>query len=247
MIKKFKTKLTKKTSLKAITLFLLSTIFIVGIVFASYSENVSNGLSDSLIRLHVVANSDSPEDQQLKNDVRDEIIKYMKDELKNIKDVDKTKEIINENLEYIRDIAKKEIDRQGKYYNVDVSLGNYPFPTKVYGDINLPAGVYQALRVSIGESTGKNWWCVLFPPLCFVDATHGTISDSVKEELREILTKEEYSLITAEEEEFNKIEISIKFKVVEVFQDTKIKASETYYDSKIKISRMFNKVTKALN
>ena len=166
MVKKF----------KILSIILLLSFIAAGIILKSDSKSAKSELADNLIRLHVVANSDSPEDQELKNLVKDEIIKYMKDELKGVRDINKSREIINNNLKYIKSIAEDEIKRQGKNYNVNVSLGYYPFPTKVYSDISLPAGVYQALRVSIGEGTGENWWCVLFPPLCFVDATHGVVS-----------------------------------------------------------------------
>ncbi|ABN53139.1 MAG TPA: stage II sporulation protein R [Hungateiclostridium thermocellum] len=205
--------------LTAIILF-VSVLSCVGLI--SYSENVSSGLADNIIRLHVLANSDSPEDQQLKRDVRDVVINFMKDKLKNVKDVETTKRIIEENSEAIKQVALSEIRRQNKDYDVTVMFGKYPFPTKVYGDISLPTGNYQALRVVIGNGEGQNWWCVLFPPLCFVDATHGTVPDSVKDDLKEVLSEEEYYLITAQDEG-DDIEIEIKFKIVEMFQKSKIK------------------------
>ena len=185
-----------------------------------------------------MANSDSPEDQELKNLVKDEIIKYMKDELKGVRDINKSREIINNNLKYIKSIAEDEIKRQGKNYNVNVSLGYYPFPTKVYSDISLPAGVYQALRVSIGEGTGENWWCVLFPPLCFVDATHGVVSESFKEDLEEIVEndKDRYYIFASEKSDAKEISIEFKFKFVEVLKDSKEKVGGM-------VSRIFNKTS----
>ncbi|MFZ5989953.1 MAG: stage II sporulation protein R [Bacillota bacterium] len=222
MVKGIKDKDMKKVLFKTVSAVALTVMLIMGVVFVSYSENVSNGLADNLVRLHVIANSDSPQDQQLKRDVRDVVIKYMKEELKGTKDIDLTKKRISEKLEAIETIAKNEINRQNKDYNVKAMLGNYPFPTKAYGDINLPAGNYQALRIVIGEGEGQNWWCVLFPPLCFVDATHGTVPDSVKEDLKEVLTKEEFCLVTSVDDD-KEIPIEIKFKIVEFFQDSKIK------------------------
>lgn len=191
----------------------------------SDSKSANSGLADNLIRLHVVANSDSPADQELKNYVKDEIIKHMKDELQGIRDIDKSKEIINENLKYVKNIAEGEIKRRGKSYPVDVTLGDYPFPTKVYSDISLPAGVYQALRVSIGEGIGENWWCVLFPPLCFVDATHGSVSEAFKEDFEEIVEKDEegYSILVSEKSDIKEVPIEFKFKLAEVFRSSKEK------------------------
>ena len=93
----------------------------------------------------------------------------------------------------------------------------YPFPTKQYGDIILPSGNYQALKVVIGSGKGANWWCVLFPPLCIVDVTHGTISDSVKEELKNVLTYDEYEIISSAEDD-DDIPVKVKFKIVEFFR-----------------------------
>jgi stage II sporulation protein R len=216
-----KTKSIKLLSKTTAAVVLLGTL-ILGIAFVSYSENVSNGLADNLVRLHVVANSDSPEDQQLKRDVRDVVIEYMRLKLKDAKDIEAAKKVIVENSGEIKAIAENEIKIQNKDYNVDVMLGSYPFPTKVYGDISLPAGNYQALRIVLGNGEGQNWWCVLFPPLCFVDATHGTVPDTVKDDLKEVLTEEEYCLVTSVGNEED-IPIEIKFKIVEVFQDSKIK------------------------
>ena len=170
----------KNTIVKIMLLALCITIFASGYMCLAYSEDLNKGLSNNLIRLHVIANSDSPEDQALKRDVRDVILNYMKDKYTVTKNVEETKLLIKENLNEIQGLAAKEIQRQEKNYSVDAMFGSYPFPTKVYGDITLPAGNYEALRVVIGKGEGANWWCVLFPPLCFVDATHGTIPDSVK-------------------------------------------------------------------
>lgn len=117
----------------------------------TYAEDVNAGLSENLVRLHVIANSDSKSDQALKLKVRDAIIEYMKDKLSASQDIDQTKKIINENLLNIENISKDVIKKNNSDYSVKASLGNYNFPTKTYGDIALPAGEYQALRVVIGE------------------------------------------------------------------------------------------------
>jgi stage II sporulation protein R len=205
----------------AIALFSACTI---GIVFSNYADDINKGLSDNLVRLHVIANSDSSSDQSLKRDVRDIILNFMKDKLKDSKNLEQTKSIINENRKGIEKLAKDEITRQGKDYTVKTMVGIYPFPTKAYGDVTLPAGNYQALRVVIGKGEGANWWCVLFPPLCFVDATHGTVPESVKQKLKNTLTKEEYGIINAADNE-SEIPVKIKFKIVEFFQSSKIKFS----------------------
>lgn len=205
----------------SVTLIITASI-VAGILLSSYSEDVNKGLADNLIRLHVIANSDSPADQSLKRDVRDKVLEFMKLQLRDSKDVDQTRFIINDNMNGIIALVKDEITRQGRDYNVKASLGSYPFPTKSYGDIALPAGNYEALRVVIGKGEGANWWCVIFPPLCFVDVTHGTVPEAVKEDLKNALTGEEYSIIASADAD-DEIPIKIKFKIVEFFQDSKIK------------------------
>ncbi len=200
----------------------VAIVITAGIVLNTYSENMNRQLSDSLFRLHVIANSDSPEDQSLKRDVRDAVLIYMHQKLADSKDIAETKAILENNLEKIKCIARDVILKHGMNYNIKTTLGIYPFPTKSYGDITLPAGNYQALRLVIGNGSGANWWCVLFPPLCFVDVTHGTVPDSVKENLKDALTTEEYDILTSADTESD-IPIKIKFKIVELFQDSKIK------------------------
>ena len=100
---------------------------------------------------------------------------------------------------------------------INISIGNFPFPTKSYGDISLPAGYYDALKVEIGEAKGKNWWCVMFPSLCFVDVSNGIVPEESKEELQSTLLDEEYKLISSQDSEYK-----FKFKIVELFENTKI-------------------------
>lgn len=203
---------------------LLLVVLAAWIISYTYAEDVNAGLSQNLVRLHVVANSDSAPDQALKLKVRDAIIEFMKDKLANSKDINETRAIINANLENIEKVSSKIIKENNSSYGVKASMGNYSFPTKTYGDIALPAGEYQALKVVIGDGAGANWWCVLFPPLCFIDATHGTIPDSVKQDLKTSLSAEEFKLITTSDSSED-IPVKIKFKVVELFEGSKVKVT----------------------
>lgn len=198
----------------------------------SYAEDVNAGLSQNIVRLHVVANSDSEADQALKLKVRDAIIEFMKGKLATSKDINETKAIINANLSEIEELSRKVIIENSSNYSVKASVGNYDFPTKTYGDIALPAGEYQALKVVIGKGEGANWWCVLFPPLCFIDATHGAIPEYVKQDLKNTLSDEEYKIITTADSSGD-IPIKVKFKVVEFLQGSKVKFTGA-------ISKMFN-------
>ena len=130
-------------------------------------------LRQELIRLHVVANSDSPEDQARKLQVRDAITDSLKADLQNIRDVQQAKQYLQEKLPYIQRVASNTLRELGCEDSVAVSLCREAFDTRVYDTFTLPSGVYQALRVVIGEGQGKNWWCVVFPGLCVPAASEG--------------------------------------------------------------------------
>ncbi|WP_366924831.1 stage II sporulation protein R [Metallumcola ferriviriculae] len=146
------------------------------LVLALQPENVT-ATHDQLVRFHVIANSDTEADQQLKRDVRDEILKRFGGLLSEAISVEQVQSLILNNLSEIESVAQQEVRRQGYSYSVEALLGEFDFPVKSYGSITLPAGRYQALRVVIGEGSGENWWCILFPPLCFVDISNSLAKD----------------------------------------------------------------------
>ena len=150
--------------------------------------------NNNIIRLHILANSDSQEDQDLKIKVRDELLLYMKQNIDQNADIEQVRAELQEKSEDIRAAALKVIQDNGKDYDVSITQGMYPFPEKQYGDIILPAGNYDAFRVLIGSGLGHNWWCVLFPPLCFVDATHSDITSSSEQNLIDRLDEGQYSI-----------------------------------------------------
>jgi len=199
-------------------------IITTGITFAGqkYSEDITKELSSHLIRFHLIANSDTVEDQQMKEHIRDVVLDYMSPLLKESSSMEETRFIIKEETPQIEQLAHDVIIRWGKNYCVEVLLGQANFPTKQYGDIMLPAGEYEACRIIIGEGKGKNWWCVMFPPLCYVDVTHEIVPSQHKAYLEKTLSKEEYELITKSIGTSNKdIPIKFKFKVVELFNKKK--------------------------
>lgn len=203
---------------------LLLSIFIgafITLVFMlatkSYSYNIQKGIADEVIRLHVLANSDEDYDQQLKIKVKDGIVKMLENELHNSMSKDETRIILLQNLDKIEDRAREIIEENGYNYNVSAKITFDDFPTKQYGDVVLPAGEYEALKVEIGEAKGKNWWCVMFPPLCFVDASVKEVPKEDKDMLKSVLTDTEYDIVTKADNE-NDIPIKIKFKIVEMWQ-----------------------------
>jgi len=128
-------------------------------------------LSQGVLRLHVIANSDDPADQALKLKVKDEIVKMMKQEFAGVEDANQARELASQDIDRIRLVAQEKVKSLGYDYPVEVYVGEFDFPTKSYGNMVFPAGKYQAVRVVIGEGQGKNWWCVLFPPLCLVSSS----------------------------------------------------------------------------
>ncbi|WP_157729330.1 stage II sporulation protein R [Tumebacillus algifaecis] len=125
------------------------------------------------IRLRIIANSDKPEDQQLKRDIRDQIIAAIAQEVAGLQTAEAAHEAIRLAVPQMNEIAQRVIEAQGYSYQAVTDFGRVPFPTKMYGSEVYPAGEYEALRIQIGEAQGQNWWCVLFPPLCFVDLSNG--------------------------------------------------------------------------
>ena len=198
-----------------IYLFLIFLLFIYVIFCAqSYSNAVSSNISTAVFRLHVIANSDSNEDQQLKLKVRDSLLQYMNTLCSNCSTKEEAMLIANNHKNDFQEIAENVIIENNYNYPVKIKINNFYFPTKTYGDISLPAGYYAALRVEIGEAKGKNWWCVMFPSLCFIDISSGVVSSEGKENLEKNLDSESYEIIS---ESKVSPEFKFKFKVLEMF------------------------------
>ena len=211
-----------KTFKKFLIIFVLFVIYIFISIF-SYSNTVSANISDSVFRLHVIANSNSEKDQNLKYLVRDALIKYMNSICENISSKEDAIKIANENKDKFYMIAKNVIQEYGFDYNVNIDIGNFSFPTKSYGDISLPSGFYDALKVEIGSASGQNWWCVTFPSLCFVDISSGIVDEEAKENLEDNLQEETYSIIS----ETKKPNIKFKFKLIEFFANNPFEMAKT--------------------
>lgn len=204
----FKNSKIKMFIILTFLLFIYTTICAV-----SYAQNISTDIANSVFRLHVIANSDSQEDQNLKYKVRDNLLSYMNKICKNAQSKSDAIEIAKKHENDFKNIALETIKNEGYSYNVKINIGNFEFPTKHYGDISLPAGYYDALRVEIGEAKGQNWWCVMFPPLCFVDVSSGIVPEDSKEMLENNLSEEEFALVSDK----SNAEIQFKFKLLELF------------------------------
>ena len=199
---------------------LLSTLFLLFTFISakSYATKVSNNLSDGVFRLHVLANSDSDEDQTLKLKVRDSLISYMNTISSDCSTKEEAIKLAISNKENFKKIAEQTILENGYNYSVKINIDNFYFPTKNYGDISLPAGNYDALRVEIGKAEGQNWWCVMFPSLCFIDLNNGIVDDEAKNNLKENLESESYQVISNNSNN----EIKFKFKLIEFFANNNL-------------------------
>ena len=193
-----------------------STVFVLGTAIACYAKSAQSELASQFIRFHVLANSDTDEDQALKLKVRDAVLEDMREYLESSTSLQETRESLEQNLSRIRQVALSVLRQEGCGYDVTVSLEPSQFPTKRYGNISLPAGSYEALRIQIGEARGHNWWCVMFPPLCFVEESEDQLPQEEEEQLDEILTEDQNKLIHYEEESWS---VKIKFKLIEWWQE----------------------------
>lgn len=202
----------------AILVTTLIAVLLTGYILPDKDLQVD--LSNKLLRFHVIANSDDEADQQLKLKVKDAIVEYLDPYLTAADSKNNAMVLINSKLNDIQRTAEEVIKEEGYEYPVKVSIGKFDFPVKSYGAITLPSGEYDALRIVIGKGDGKNWWCVLFPPLCFVDTAHGKVRDNTKEELSRVLSKNEIEEISSDRPE-------IKFKAVEIVENIASKVSDT--------------------
>lgn len=189
----------KKISMKQKCIFSLIMVIVMGFVLVyTYMDEPENEY-DGVIRLHVIANSDSSEDQNLKLKVRDEIIKEVGN-LEKSQSIEESRSYLESHLKDMENAALRVIKENGKTYSAKADLGVRWIPAKTYGDMYFPAGNYEALNVTLGKGEGHNWWCVLFPPLCLIEEDESAMEDlgfhkeeqiRVKSKLLELLKSDE--------------------------------------------------------
>ena len=176
------------------------------------TDPLQPGIADKILRFHVLANSDSKEDQEVKKKVRDAVGAMMEPRLAESRNLEETEAIVQRSMENIVEVATETLEENGYYYGARARLANVEFPVKSYGAYTFPAGEYEALQVTLGEGEGHNWWCVLYPNMCFRGSVYEVPSDEAKHALREVLTPEEY------EDIFRHGKYQIRFKFLEYFR-----------------------------
>ena len=159
-------------------------------------ETAQKHMAEEVLRFHVLANSDSKEDQELKMTVKDEVVSWLEAKM-DCDSLEETKNFIRSHLTGIEEVAEETVRREGYSYPVQAALEWTDFPEKSYGDVTFPAGSYEALRIQIGEAKGNNWWCVLYPNLCFIDSVQAVVPEKGKKQLKHVLTDDEYDMVTA--------------------------------------------------
>lgn len=180
---------------------------------------VLEDIQNEIIRFHVLANSDTEEDQALKLKVRDKVIEKMSSKLSSTKNINEARKIMIDSIEEVNVIAKNVIEENGYNYNVRSELKRENFPDKMYGDTLYPQGEYEAFRILIGEAKGQNWWCVMFPPLCFVDESKQTInSDKSEKNLEEIIDESKELENNKDNNSNYKEDVKFKFKLFELLK-----------------------------
>lgn len=172
--------------------FVCLTLLGITVVTEMSRAALASRVADQVLRFHVIANSDSPEDQALKLEVRDALISYMADHRTAFHSADQAAAFAAAHCQELQQVAQTVIDQAGFSYTASAAVTVCPFPEKTYGDLTFPAGDYQALRVELGQAQGQNWWCVLYPLLCFTEEGVVTVPEESQEILQENLSKSDY-------------------------------------------------------
>ena len=203
--------------LAAVVLGVLLSLLFAAHWTEGYADMIQKGIGGKVVRFHVLANRDSEADQTLKLAVRDRVLQEYGDLLETCTSKEETLAALKNAQQEISETAEAEVLAQGYTYPVRVSLVREEFPFKKYGDLIFPAGVYDALRIEIGEAKGKNWWCVLYPQMCYVDAAWGYSTEESHVRLQNTLTKEEFLVVSAMEQK--KVAPKIKCRLVELWSE----------------------------
>lgn len=210
-----------KNRTKAFSPIILITALAIGLIITYIfspdmqdKNKLQRDIADKIIRFHVRANSDSDADQALKLKVKDKVVAYLTESMKASDSKTDSITYIENHLDEITAVADTTIQEEGYDYKATAYMTNEFFPTKVYGDVTIPCGNYDAFRIDIGSSSGQNWWCVLYPPLCFVEGSYGVATDESKMLLKNILDEDEFNYISGTSSK----NITFDFKLRDLFE-----------------------------
>lgn len=192
--------------------FAVVVIFLYVWTMGMGNDVLQPSIASKILRFHVLANSDSSGDQAVKEKVRDAVGIYLQPYLKDTDSLEETRQIVNSKMEEIIRIAKQTLEQNGYDYEVSARITNADFPEKSYGAYTFPKGTYEALQITIGKGAGQNWWCVLYPNMCFRGSVFEVVEEEAGEALQEVLSPWEYADV------FNSGKVQIRFKFLEFFK-----------------------------
>jgi len=198
----------------SLTLGLILAVSVAAYTYV-YSETTQRDIAENVIRFHVRAHSDSHADQLIKDIVRQEVLTEFEDLLSASENTKESRQLIKTELPAIQAHAETVIRQLGFDYPVEARLDKAFFPTQIYGDLAFPPGVYEALQVIIGDGTGRNWWCLMFPPLCFVDMTS---TEAGRQQLADTVSDESYRLVNHQDQDASAT-MEVRFRIVEWWQN----------------------------
>lgn len=213
---------SKKPTKISLALILVIIFLIGNLTYYNVYSKVENNstpdplqpqIAEKILRFHVLGNSNSHKDQQVKLQVRDAIGSMMEPVLESSDSLNRSEQLVKENMPQILEVANQVLEENGFDYKAKASIKTVEFPDKTYGTYTFPAGKYEALQVILGKGSGHNWWCVLYPNMCFRGSLYEVVDDKSKEDLKEILTAEEYEDVENRKSDH----WEIRFKLLEYF------------------------------
>ena len=206
----------QKNFLLFFTILFILLILFVYYLAKSYSDIMFNNISNSFVRFHVIANSNSTEDQIMKYKVRDKIMNYASPLLAKAHSKKEAIQILNSHLDELCKISKEILEEENLYYSINLYVGKSYFPTRDYESFILPEGYYDSLVVELGEANGQNWWCVMFPSICLPQSNNTDLSNHTMSILEDSLSSEEFQIVSKNS---SSADIKIKFKLIELFEN----------------------------
>jgi len=215
MLEKLRKIIIREGKIVAVSL-IIGLLFAIGVAAYTYvySHAAQRSIADNVIRFHVQANSNSAADQELKNKVTVQVLAEFEEFLATSTDIEETHTVLNKKLNDIASYAEHIVHSAGFDYTVTASISRVFFPTRFYGNMAFPPGKYEAVQIIIGEGAGNNWWCLMFPPLCYVDMTS---TESGRQQLADTVTEEGFRLLMHQEESSRSLRV--RFRIVEWWQN----------------------------
>ena len=203
-----------ETALAALLIFISLLLLLPDRYFAAEPSGTSLALEDRILRLHILAAGDDTSSQEIKLHVRDAVLSHIRDAVADADTAKEAEAALSPLLPEIIAVADRTLDSFGVSYRAKAEITTEFFPIKQYGSLLLPPGEYRALRIVLDEGEGKNWWCMLYPSLCFTEGITATLPEEEKEELRGLLDEEEFVTLFSERE----IKPRFTFRIIEIWK-----------------------------